>query len=86
MEDFKSLSVSQVLERGADAVPDKTAAIDGEEKKTYKELNHMADAMAASFSDCNSCSWVCRRVRSISNRSFRSTNDPTDAVSFPLAS
>jgi acyl-CoA synthetase (AMP-forming)/AMP-acid ligase II len=50
MEILKSLSTGQVLERSARNVPDKTAVVDGEERKTYRELNDMADALAASFS------------------------------------
>jgi acyl-CoA synthetase (AMP-forming)/AMP-acid ligase II len=47
MEDIASLSVGQVLEKGAHSVPDKIAVKDGEQGKTYKELNHMADSLAA---------------------------------------
>jgi acyl-CoA synthetase (AMP-forming)/AMP-acid ligase II len=50
MEWLKSLSTGQVLERGAKEVPDKTAVVDGDRRRTFKELNHMADALAASFS------------------------------------
>jgi non-ribosomal peptide synthetase component E (peptide arylation enzyme) len=41
MKDFDSLTVGQVLERAADQVPDKTAVVDGDRRKTYKELNSM---------------------------------------------
>jgi acyl-CoA synthetase (AMP-forming)/AMP-acid ligase II len=51
MEWFKSLSTGQVLEKAAKAVPNKTAVVDGERRKTFKELHHMADALAASFSE-----------------------------------
>ena len=51
LDDFSSLSVGQILERSAAAVPDKTAVVDGEQRKTYKELNSMADALAAGFVD-----------------------------------
>ena len=50
MESLKSLSTGQVLERSANGVPDKTAVVDGDRRKTFKELNHMADALASSFS------------------------------------
>jgi non-ribosomal peptide synthetase component E (peptide arylation enzyme) len=50
MEWLKSLSTGQVLERSANDVPDKTAVVDGDRRKTFKELNHMADALASSFS------------------------------------
>ncbi len=51
MELLKSLSTGQVLERGAQSVPDKTAVVDGERRRTFKELNDMADALAASLSE-----------------------------------
>jgi fatty-acyl-CoA synthase len=51
MEWLKSLSTGQVLERSAHEVPDKTAVVHGDRGKTYKELNDMADALAASFSE-----------------------------------
>jgi fatty-acyl-CoA synthase len=50
MEWLKSLSTGQVLERAANNVPNKTAVVDGDRRKTFKELNDMADALAASFS------------------------------------
>jgi len=50
MEWLKVLSTGQVLEKAANEVPDKTAVVDGERLKTYKELNELADALAASFS------------------------------------
>ncbi|NIR17956.1 MAG: long-chain fatty acid--CoA ligase, partial [Desulfobacterales bacterium] len=39
-----------MLERAANDVPSKTAVVDGDRRKTFKELNDMADALAASFS------------------------------------
>ena len=51
MEILKSLSTGQVLERAADSVPDKTAVVDGERRTTFKELNDMADAVAAGVSE-----------------------------------
>ncbi|MBW1721226.1 MAG: acyl--CoA ligase [Deltaproteobacteria bacterium] len=50
MEIYKGLDVGMVLERGASAVPDKVAVVDGERRITYRELNAMADALACSFS------------------------------------
>jgi acyl-CoA synthetase (AMP-forming)/AMP-acid ligase II len=38
------------LERAVKNVPNKTAVVDGDRRKTFKELNDMADALAASFS------------------------------------
>lgn len=51
MEIFESLSLGQLLERGAESVPDKTAVMNGEIRKTYRELAEMADALAAGFSE-----------------------------------
>ena len=51
MENFDSLTVGQVLERAADQVPDKTAVVDGDRRKTYKELNSMVDALAAGLAE-----------------------------------
>jgi long-chain acyl-CoA synthetase len=51
MKDFDSLTVGQVLERAADQVPDKTAVVDGDRRKTYKELNSMVDGLAAGLAE-----------------------------------
>ena len=51
MEIAKSLSTGQVLEKAAHEVPDKTAVVDGQDRKTYRELNDMADALAAGLSE-----------------------------------
>ena len=51
MEDLESLSLGRILERGAESVPDKTALVYGEQKKTFKELNHMSNGLAASLSE-----------------------------------
>ena len=51
MEDLQSLTVGQVLERGAAQVPDKTAVVDGSLRKTYDELNRTTDALAAALAD-----------------------------------
>jgi acyl-CoA synthetase (AMP-forming)/AMP-acid ligase II len=51
MKDFDSLTVGQVLERAAEQVPDKTAVVDGDRRKTYKELNSMVDALAIGISE-----------------------------------
>ena len=50
MEILTSLSTGQVLEKASHEVPDKIAVVDGQERKTFRELNDMADALAASFS------------------------------------
>jgi acyl-CoA synthetase (AMP-forming)/AMP-acid ligase II len=51
MEDLKSLTVGQVLERSAAQVPDKIAVVDGDQRKTYRELNAITDALAAALAD-----------------------------------
>jgi fatty-acyl-CoA synthase len=51
MEFLNTLSVSQVLERGAALAADKTAVVDGNRRKTYRELNDMAMGVALSLSD-----------------------------------
>ena len=50
MEFLNTLSVSQVLERAASLAPDKTAVVDGDRRKTYRELNAMATRLALSLS------------------------------------
>ena len=49
MEDLSGLSVGDILRRGAAAVPDKTAVVDGDRRVSYQELNEMTDALAASL-------------------------------------
>ena len=49
MNIFDSLSLGQILKKGAAQVPDKTAVVDGNQRKTYKELNEVTDALAASL-------------------------------------
>jgi acyl-CoA synthetase (AMP-forming)/AMP-acid ligase II len=49
MKIYESMTVGQILERGAAQVPDKIAVVDGSQRKTYKELNEMTDALAASL-------------------------------------
>jgi fatty-acyl-CoA synthase len=42
----KALSLGQVLEKAARAVPGKVAVVDGEKRKTFEELGEMANALA----------------------------------------
>jgi len=51
MKIYESVTVGQVLERSAAQVPDKIAVIDGSSRKTYSELNSMANALAASLAE-----------------------------------
>jgi acyl-CoA synthetase (AMP-forming)/AMP-acid ligase II len=47
MEALKSFSLNQILERSDALAPEKTAVVDGNQRKTYSQLNAMADALAA---------------------------------------
>ena len=51
MKDLTSISVGQIIERGAAQVPHKIAVVDGESRKTYVELNRTTDALAAALAD-----------------------------------
>jgi acyl-CoA synthetase (AMP-forming)/AMP-acid ligase II len=47
---IQSLSLGQMLARGAAAVPQKTALVDGDRRISYHTLNRMADDLAAGLS------------------------------------
>ena len=51
MEVLKSLSLGQILEKGARSVPDKIAVVDGNQRKTYSDLNAMTNALAAGLAE-----------------------------------
>ena len=51
MKIYESVSVGQILERSAVQVPDKIAVVDGTNKKTYDELNSLANALAAGLAE-----------------------------------
>ncbi len=51
MKIFESLTLGQVLEKSAAESPDKVTVVDGNSRKTYSELNAMADALAAGLAD-----------------------------------
>jgi acyl-coenzyme A synthetase/AMP-(fatty) acid ligase len=51
MKIYESITVGQILERGAAEVPDKIVVVDGNQRKSYKELNAMADALAARLTE-----------------------------------
>ena len=51
MQFLNALSVPQVLERAAALAPDKIAVVDGERRKTYRELNEMATSLAVALSE-----------------------------------
>lgn len=48
---YETMTAGNILEHGAEQVPDKTAVICNDISKTYKELNHMADSLAAAVAD-----------------------------------
>jgi fatty-acyl-CoA synthase len=52
MKIYESMhDVGQILERAANQSPHKIAVVDGEQRKTYQELNAMADALAAALAE-----------------------------------
>ena len=51
MEIYESVSLGQILERGAAQAPDKIAVVDGNKRKTYRELNDLVNALAASLAE-----------------------------------
>jgi fatty-acyl-CoA synthase len=51
MARYDGVSVGRLLEDGVESVPDKIALVDGDQRKTYRQLNDMADALAASLSE-----------------------------------
>ena len=51
MKIYESITVGQILESGAARVPNKIAVIDGTKKKTYGELNSLANALAVSLTE-----------------------------------
>ena len=51
MKIYESVTVGQVLERAAAQVSSKTAVVDGEQRKSYSELDSMANALAISLTD-----------------------------------
>jgi acyl-CoA synthetase (AMP-forming)/AMP-acid ligase II len=51
MKNLNSLTLGQILERAADQSPDKIGVVDGDRRKTYKELDTMVNALAASLAE-----------------------------------
>ena len=50
LDTIKSLSLGQMLSKGAADVPDKTALVDGDRRINYKTLNQLAEDLAAGLS------------------------------------
>jgi fatty-acyl-CoA synthase len=50
LETIKSLSLGQMLSKGAANVPDKTALVDGDRRISFKTLNQLAEDLAAGLS------------------------------------
>jgi len=44
-----TMGVGEILEKGAQTVPEKIAVVFGDQRKTYRELNEMADTLATSL-------------------------------------
>ena len=51
MKIYDAVTLGQVLERSAAQVPDKIAVVDGNQRKTYRELNAIVNALAVSLSE-----------------------------------
>jgi fatty-acyl-CoA synthase len=51
MDFLDTLTVSQVLERAANLAPEKVAVVDGERRKTYRELDEAATNLALNLSE-----------------------------------
>jgi acyl-CoA synthetase (AMP-forming)/AMP-acid ligase II len=51
MMDLENLTLGEVLERGANQVPDKTAVVCGHERMTYEKLNGLVDSLAAGLDE-----------------------------------
>lgn len=51
MEALRSFSLKQILERSDALAPEKTAVVDENQRKTYSQLNTMADALAAALAE-----------------------------------
>ncbi|MEE4261186.1 MAG: class I adenylate-forming enzyme family protein [Desulfobacteraceae bacterium] len=51
MNIYDSVSVGQILERSAFQAPDKIAVVDGDQRKTYRELNAMANALSTALAE-----------------------------------
>ncbi|MGD2184758.1 MAG: class I adenylate-forming enzyme family protein [Desulfobacterales bacterium] len=51
MKELELLTVGQVIERAADQSPDKIAVVDGNRRTTYKNLDTMVNALAASLAE-----------------------------------
>ncbi|MBW2204402.1 MAG: acyl--CoA ligase, partial [Deltaproteobacteria bacterium] len=49
MIDLEFLTLGQVIEKGAESAPAKTAVVCEKDRKTYKEMNDLADALAAAL-------------------------------------
>ena len=51
MKHLESISLGQILVKGAKSVPEKTALVFENQRKTYDELNEMAETLAAGLSE-----------------------------------
>jgi acyl-CoA synthetase (AMP-forming)/AMP-acid ligase II len=51
MIDIESFPLGQIIQKGAESAPDKTAVADKKERKTYREMNDLSDALAAGLAE-----------------------------------
>lgn len=51
LELLNTLDVGTIMDRGAEAVPEKVAVIEGDTRKTYRELNDAVNALAGGLSE-----------------------------------
>ena len=51
MIDLESLPLGQIIEKGAESAPGKTAVVCEKQRKTYHEMNDLSNALAASLAD-----------------------------------
>ena len=51
MIDLESLPLGQVLEKGAESAPNKTAVVCENERKTYREMNNLSNTLAVGLAE-----------------------------------
>ncbi|MBC8246885.1 MAG: AMP-binding protein, partial [Deltaproteobacteria bacterium] len=51
MRDFEKLTLGKILEQGALSVPHKIAVVDGEQRRTFQELDDLTNGLAGGLYD-----------------------------------
>jgi non-ribosomal peptide synthetase component E (peptide arylation enzyme) len=51
MIDLESLPLGQVLKKGAESAPSKTAVVCENERKTYREMNNLSNTLAVGLAE-----------------------------------